>query len=251
MFSRFGMTSFSIPAAMAAAFALAVSPVAASAKPAPAKPPAVRPAPKPVPKPVAAPAAPAIAAPHAYVEITTSLGKILVRLEAKRAPVTVTNFLRYVDAKKYDGGEFYRTTQSWGPGAGLVQGGPNPKLPRYPVIAHEPTSVSGLTHCGGALSMARAAPGSATSDFFIMLSPIADFDAKPAPGDPGFAVFGEIVGGADVVQGIYAAPVDPAKGDGVMKGQILAAPVKMLSVRRAAPPVGADGPPKSCFAPPK
>ncbi|MEY4269775.1 MAG: hypothetical protein RLZZ58_991 [Pseudomonadota bacterium] len=197
------------------------------------------------------PPAPVITAPLPHVEITTSAGKIVIRLESKRAPKSVANFLRYVDAKRYDGGEFYRSTQSWGPGAGLVQGGSSPKALRFPPVAHEPTSGSGLTHCVGALSMARGAPGSATSDFFVMLSPIADFDAKAAPGDPGFAVFGEVVAGMDVVQAIYASPVDPAKGDGAMKGQMITPPVKILTMRRTLPSVDLTNPPKSCFAAPK
>jgi peptidyl-prolyl cis-trans isomerase A (cyclophilin A) len=217
------------------------APVTAQVAPT-AKPPAAKPAP-PAP-------APPTEAPLPQVEITTSAGKIVVRLEAKRAPKTVANFLKYVDTKKYDGGEFYRTTKNWGPGASLVQGGVNPKALRLPAVAHEPTNTSGLTHCVGALSMARGAPGSATSDFFVMLSPIKDFDAKPAPADPGFAVFGEVVSGLDVAQAIFAAPVDPAKGDGVMKGQMITPPVKIISMRRTLAKVDAVAPPpKSCFAP--
>jgi peptidyl-prolyl cis-trans isomerase A (cyclophilin A) len=208
--------------------------------------------PPPKPAVVVPPPAPVVAAPLPHVEITTSAGKIVVRLEAKRAPLTAANFLRYVDAKRFDGGEFYRTTQSWGPGASLIQGGSNPKLPRFAAVKHEPTSTTGLTHCVGALSMARGTPDSGTSDFFILLSPIKDFDSKAATGgDPGFAVFGEVVSGLEIAQTIFSAPVDAAKGNGVMKGQIIAAPVKILSVRRTQPKLEIGSAEKSCFAPPK
>jgi peptidyl-prolyl cis-trans isomerase A (cyclophilin A) len=109
-----------------------------------------------------------------YVELTTDAGKIVIRLENKRAPVTAANFLRYVDSKRMATTfKFYRTTRSWGEGNRLVQAGNrgDARL-NYPPIAHEPTNVTGLTHCKGAVAMARSAPGDATSDFFILLSDI-------------------------------------------------------------------------------
>lgn len=178
-----------------------------------------------------------------YVEIVTDAGKMVVRLETARAPVTAANFLRYVDSKRMNGFKFYRTTRSWGAGNALVQGGNrgDARL-NFPPIAHEATNVTGLTHCKGALSMARLAPGDATSDFFILLSDIPGFDADPsASGDrAGFAVFGELVSGFDVAENIYAAPVSPTKGEGVMVGQMLDPEVRIVSARRV--PAPADAP---------
>ena len=109
-------------------------------------------------------------------------------------------------------------------------------------MAHEPTTATGLTHCPGAVSIARNAPGSARSDFFLLLSAIPGFDADPAAaGDnAGFAVFAEVVSGWSVAQAIAAAPVSDTLGEGVMKGQMLTAPVKVLRALRVPPPASGD-----------
>lgn len=182
-----------------------------------------------------------------YVEITTDAGKIVIRLETRRAPVTTANFLRYVDSKRMATTfKFYRTTRSWGEGNRLVQAGNrgDARL-NYPPIAHEPTNGTGLTHCKGAVAMARSAPGDATSDFFILLSDIPGFDANPGgSGDnAGFAVFGEVISGLDAAEKIYAAPISPTKGEGVMVGQMLEPEFKILAARRIPAPADA---PKGC-----
>ncbi len=194
----------------------------------------------------AAPAAPA--APQyrlQYVTLTTALGNIVLALEVERAPISAANFLRYVDARRFDGLTFYRALDM-GRGYGLIQGGPsgNPRL-SYPPIAHEPTSRTGLSHTDGAISFARAAPGSAQGDFFIILGGLPSLDAQPAGsgGDSdGFAVFGHVAGGMDVVRAILSQPTDPNAGPGVMRGQMIAAPVRILTARRSAAPPPADPP---------
>ena len=181
-----------------------------------------------------------------YVALVTDRGTIVVRLEDKRAPVTAANFLRYVDAKRMDGFKFYRSTRSWGPASQLVQAGNRGDARRnFPPIAHEPTNVTGLTNCKGALSMARLAPGDATSDFFLLLSDIKGFDADPRLGgdNAGFAVFGEIVAGGDIAEQIYAAPTSPTAGQGVMVGQMLEPQVTIKTARRVPAPADA---PKGC-----
>lgn len=201
----------------------------------------------PPPPAVPAPVTPAIEAdtrPH--VALTTDQGVIVLRIEDRRAPVTAKNFLRYVDSKRMDGFTFYRTTRSWGPASKLIQAGNRGDAKKnFPPIAHEATTATGLTNCDGAVSMARLRPGDATTDFFLLLSPIRGFDADPsASGDnAGFAVFGEIVAGRDVAEKIYALPVSETAGDGVMKGQILQPPVRILTARRIAAPADA---PKGC-----
>lgn len=173
------------------------------------------------------------------VAITTTLGVITVELDTTHAPITAANFLRYANQKRFDGTTFYRAMRlDWGTQPnGLVQGGTqgDPKRVLKP-IAHEPTSVTGIKHTAGTISMARYAPGTATGDFSILLSDLAGLDAQPGSSDPeaaaGFAAFGHVVSGMDVVRKIYDAPLSPTKGEGVLKGQMLEPPVKIISVRR-------------------
>jgi peptidyl-prolyl cis-trans isomerase A (cyclophilin A) len=168
------------------------------------------------------------------VVLKTSLGDVVLALETERAPVTAANFLRYVDQKRLDGSEFYRSMVVGDDGQhGLIQGGlrGNPKRALKP-IAHEPTSVTGLSHVDGAISMARAAPGTATADFFVVIGDLVSLDAQPNGGDPGYAVFGHVANGMNVVHAIFTQPRSPTAGQGVMQGQMLAIPVKILTVRR-------------------
>ena len=173
------------------------------------------------------------------VLIETTMGDITVSIETERAPVTAANFLRYVDEDRFDGTHFYRAMHlDWGePPNGLLQGGTQMDPDRVlDPIAHEPTSQTGLSHTNGALSMARYDPGTATGDFSIMIKDQTGLDADPTSSDPnlqlGFAVFGYVVDGMDVVQAIHALPPDPEKGEGWMKGQLLAEPVEIVDIRR-------------------
>lgn len=176
------------------------------------------------------------------VVLETELGPVTIALETGRAPITAGNFLRYVDEKRFDGTTFYRAMDLEGTRkpSGLVQGGTrgDPKRIR-PKIAHEPTSATGLTHTHGALSMAMAAPGDADGDFFIMIEDQTGFDADPAASDPawaaGYAAFGYVTGGMDIIAKVLAAPRDPEAGEGVMKGQMLKPEVKIISARRVVP----------------
>jgi len=173
------------------------------------------------------------------VLIETTMGDITVSIETERAPVTAANFLRYVDEDRFDGTHFYRAMHlDWGePPNGLLQGGTQMDPDRVlDPIAHEPTSQTGLSHTNGALSMARYDPGTSTGDFSIMIKDQTGLDADPTSSDPnlqlGFAVFGHVVDGMDVVQAIHALPPDPEKGEGWMKGQLLAEPVEIVDMRR-------------------
>jgi len=170
------------------------------------------------------------------VVLETSAGTILIETDP-RAPVTAANFLRYVDESRFDGTDFYRGMEL-GPGTGVVQGGTSNAPDRIlPPIAHEPTSLTGLRHIDGALSMARFDPGTAYGDFFIIVGNQPGFDAgRAAPGDPGFAVFGRVVEGMEVVRAIIAAPKSPTEGEGFIRGQMLDPRVRIISARRAAVP---------------
>lgn len=176
------------------------------------------------------------------VALETTMGTITVRIETERAPVTAGNFLRYVDEKRFDGTVFYRAMKlDWEPQPnGLIQGGTQWDPKRVlPGIAHEPTTQTGLSHTRGALSMAMGEPGTANGDFSIMVQDQTGLDADPAATDPvwrnGYAVFGYVVEGMDVVEAIHALPPDPDKGEGWMKGQMLAQPVTILKMRRIQP----------------
>ncbi|HEY0314498.1 MAG TPA: peptidylprolyl isomerase [Allosphingosinicella sp.] len=185
-------------------------------------------------------AAPAMAQPArapvpaaVRVLLHTSGGDIVVALETQKAPVTAGNFLHYVETHRLDGAEFYRAMKT-GPDAGLVQGGVRDPRKLFPPIAHEPTSQTGLSHVDGALSVPRFALGSARGDFTIMVGDQKYLDAGPgSAGDgQGYAVFGRVVEGMDVVRRILVAPTSPTEGEGVMKGQMLSPRIVILSARR-------------------
>jgi len=188
--------------------------------------------------PAAQPVAPPAPAPKPPVRVAveTPLGRIVIELHTKEAPITTANFLRYVDQKRYDGATFFRASRAPGaPEYGLIQGGVQGDPKRVlPPIAHEPTTKTGLKHVSGAVSIARNAPGTATSDFFILIGDAPGLDANPeAAGDnQGFAAFGTVVEGMDVAQKILALPTPGKAINPVMKGQIIDPPLKIISARR-------------------
>ena len=193
--------------------------------------------------PVPPPTAPAEEPETVLVVLETTMGDITAAIETERAPITAANFLRYVDEGRFDGIVFYRAMPlEWGDQPnGLIQGGTQYDPERIlPPIAHEPTSETGVKHLRGALSMARLAPGTANGDFSIMVADQPGLDADPSAADPdaqaGFAAFGRVVSGMNVVRAIFDAPTDPEKGEGWMKGQMLAEPVTIIDARRASRP---------------
>jgi peptidyl-prolyl cis-trans isomerase A (cyclophilin A) len=183
-----------------------------------------------------APPTPTPAPRTVNVLLRTSEGDITVALEVERAPITAGNFLHYVDTHRLDGTEFYRAMRI-GEG-GLVQGGVRDSSKLFPPIAHEPTSQTGLSHTDGAISLARTAPGTATADFFIIVGDrMTGLDAGPNSGGDhlGFAAFGHVTAGMDVVRRILAAPTSPTEGEGVMRGQMLSPRITIITARRVAP----------------
>jgi peptidyl-prolyl cis-trans isomerase A (cyclophilin A) len=183
----------------------------------------------------AAPAPPPQPTPEVVnVVMHTAQGDIHLAIEKGRAPITAGNFLRYVDQKRFDNITFYRAMKVDEEGKyGLVQGGLRGDPKRlYPPIAHEPAATTGLSHVDGAISMAQAKPGTATADFFIIIGDLVSLDGKNTPEDPGYAVFGRVTDGMDVVKAILALPKSPTAGEGVMKGQMLSEPLKVITTRR-------------------
>lgn len=168
------------------------------------------------------------------VLIQTELGDIEVVLDAKRAPGTTENFLKYVDAGHYDGGRFHRTVKLNPDNQPnntikieVIQGGVNPEKSKegFPPIKLERTSVTGLKHKDGTISMARAFADSATSDFFICIGdqPELDFGGKRNADAQGFAAFGQVVKGMEIVKKIQQAPSD---------AQRLTPPIKIIKAKR-------------------
>jgi peptidyl-prolyl cis-trans isomerase A (cyclophilin A) len=190
--------------------------------------------------PAAVPSGPAPAAStNPKVVLSTAQGDITVELFVDKAPITAKNFLKYVDKKLYDGATFYRASKPKGQVTndyGTVQGGlQNDPAKVLPPIPHESNLKTGILHTDGVISMGRHAPGTAQADWFICVGDMSYLDADPKdPKNPGFAAFGHVVSGMDVVQKILGMPTDPNRGEGAMKGEMLVKPVKIVSVRRVA-----------------
>lgn len=180
--------------------------------------------------------------PSATTQVTlvTDAGAIILAIEKEKAPVTATNFLKYVDGRRLDGTSFYRTVKVQAePRYGFIQfGTQNDPKRTLPPIVHEPTSRTGLSHVDGAISMAMAAPGSARGDFFIIVGNTPAMDAQGA--NPGYAVFGRVIRGMDVVHKIMDMPTSATKGEGIMKGQMLEPTVPLKNARRTQ--ASAEGP---------
>ena len=166
------------------------------------------------------------------VLIQTEKGDIEVELDAAKAPNTVANFLKYVDGKFYDGGLFHRTVTPKNQPDNkvkieVVQAGINPEKMKdeFKPIKLERTKNTKLAHKDGTISMARDEPDTATSDFFICIGdqPELDFDGKRNPDGQGFAVFGRVTKGMEIVRKIQAAPA---------QGQQLQPPVRILRIAR-------------------
>jgi len=170
------------------------------------------------------------------VVITTDHGVITAEIFQDKAPITAANFLRYVDTRRYDDAQVYRATRAEGaPEIGFIEGGiPNHPERLLPPIRHEPTTQTGLKHLDGTLSLARFAPGTGQADFTILVGDSPGMDADPSqPGDnQGFAAFGRVTEGMDVVKTILALPTGGVARNPVMNGQILSPPVKILTMRR-------------------
>ena len=185
----------------------------------------------------AAPAWAQAPAGNPKVVITTDHGAFTAEIYADKAPITAGNFLRYVDTKRYDDSRVYRAMRnSWDAKTGLIEAGiPNHAERLLPPIAHEPTTQTGLKHLDGTLSLARFAPGSGRADFSICVGDAPSYDADPSqPGDNlGFAAFGRVVDGMDVVRAILALPTNGPALNPVMQGQILSPPVTIVTMRRA------------------
>lgn len=211
---------------LAAGLALATTTLLACSKPEekPAPPPAPPPPPPPPPETVT-------------VRIETAKGPIVIRLENKKAPITTANFLRYLDAKKLNGAYFWRAMKGY-QGSGFIQA--SAVGLKYPPIQHEPTSKTGLTHTNGAISMGRYDLNTATNEFVICVGDMTYMDAgrDPKGDNQGYAAFGYVIEGMDVVRAILHGKIRKEKVQGGWDGQMLAEQVLINSAVRVSETAG-------------
>jgi peptidyl-prolyl cis-trans isomerase A (cyclophilin A) len=166
------------------------------------------------------------------VRIETNAGNILVALDPVHAPVTTANFLRYVDAKKYDGSTFYRTVRPGNQASHrpiqVIQGGLDVEhLGPYGAIPLETTTKTGLRNAAGTIAIARDPdPNTGSSEFFINMVDDAILDADKSPDHYGYAVFGRVVKGMDVARRIEWSKAN---------GQTLAPPIRIVRIMRVQP----------------
>lgn len=168
---------------------------------------------------------------HPRVALTTNKGTIVIELEAKKAPVTVKNYLNYVNTHKYDGATFWRAADSGA--SGFIQA--SPVGPTFPPIKHESTKQTGLSHTDGTISMSRFAVGTATGDFVLCVGDNTFMDAGKEGSDDhqGYAAFGHVVKGMNVVNSILHGRIAKGKAkQGGWTGQMLAVPVKIISAKQ-------------------
>jgi len=173
-----------------------------------------------------------------HVLMKTGLGDIEIVVYPDQAPVTANNFLRLVDGSHLDGGGFYRSvspeTDNGSPVISVIQGGLGDADSPFEPIAHETTQTTGLLHLDGAGSMARGDVGTASTEIFICVGvqPALDFGAERNPDGQGFAVFGQVVAGMDVVHAIHRQPADAPTDSPYVVGQMLTESVPIITVRR-------------------
>jgi peptidyl-prolyl cis-trans isomerase A (cyclophilin A) len=174
------------------------------------------------------------------VLVQTELGDIVLEVDQQRAPATAANFLRYVDAGHYNGGTWHRTVKMDNQPESpvkieVIQAGVSAEFAKsgFPPIALERTSVTGLAHKDGVISMARGTPDSATSGWFICINdqPSLDFGGARNPDGQGFAAFGRVIKGMDVVRKIQNAPSSANRTTNT-EAQRLTPPIKIIKVAR-------------------
>ncbi len=174
------------------------------------------------------------------VVLATKLGNITILVRPDRAPLSANDFLRYVDAHAYDGGRFFRVVRPGNdrrtPHINVVQGGTRFGSFQGPPVAHETTARTGLRHLDGTVSLTRDAPGTGSgAEFFICVGdvPGLDFGGGRNPDGQGYAAFGRVTAGMDVVRAIWQRDASGASPEPVTVGQILRDPVPIVTARRA------------------
>ena len=170
--------------------------------------------------------------------MSTDLGDIEIDVYVDKVPISAANFLQLVDGGHLDGGTFYRVVSyendKGSPKIEVIQGGLNVEEGPFPPIEHETTEQTGILHTDGVISMTRGDVGTASTEFFIVIGdqPGLDYGEVRNPDEQGFAAFGKVVSGMDVVRAIKESPADGPSDSDYTKGQILTEPVAIMSVKR-------------------
>tara|TARA_B100001142_G_scaffold328263_1_gene387938 strand:- start:14765 stop:15385 length:621 start_codon:yes stop_codon:yes gene_type:complete len=165
------------------------------------------------------------------IAFKTSKGDIIVELYNQIAPITVDNFLRHLDGGHYDGSSFYRTVthqnDNGSPMIEVIQGGLGDIDKPFPAISHESTNITKLKHEDGTISMSRGEVNSATSDFFICIGSQQglDFGGERNNDGQGFAAFGKVIEGMDIVRDINGMPSNKKTDNEYVKGQMINNPI--------------------------
>ena len=175
------------------------------------------------------------------VILTTSLGPITIQLRPDRAPLSAADFLKYVDARAYEGGRFFRTVRPDNdrghPKINVIQGGTRPDVIPAKSIPHETTKMTGLSHTDGTISLTRDAPGTGSgSEFFICVGDNTglNYGGKRNPDGQGFAAFGHVIAGMETVRQIWQQKDTSGKSDSPYTiNQIHASPIPIITARRA------------------
>ena len=172
------------------------------------------------------------------VTLQTTVGTIHIELYSEKAPISVANFLRYADDGYFNNTSFYRAVRyendNGSPKIEVIQGGIGDGERAYPMIRHESTNISGLKHLDGTLSMSRGAVDTATSDFFICIGDQSglDYGASRNSDGLGFAAFGRVTSGMDIVRKIHQMPSDKLTDNSYVKGQLINNPIIIKTIQR-------------------
>jgi peptidyl-prolyl cis-trans isomerase A (cyclophilin A) len=174
--------------------------------------------------------------------LDTELGEIVVEVFPRAASLSACDFLAYVDSNLYRGASFYRVVREdndrGSPKIEVVQGGLQDASKELPPVAHETTQQTGLKHVDGALSLARGVVGTGGgAAFFVVIGnqPSLDFGGARNNDRQGFAVFGRVVRGMDIVRRIHQIKEAAPTNDAYLQGQVLAEPVVIKDARRLDP----------------
>lgn len=172
------------------------------------------------------------------VTLQTTVGTIHIELYSEKAPISVANFLRYADDGYFNNTSFYRAVRyendNGNPKIEVIQGGIGDGERAYPMIRHESTNITGLKHLDGTLSMSRGAVDTATSDFFICIGDQSglDYGASRNSDGLGFAAFGRVTSGMDIVRKIHQMPSDKPTDNSYVKGQLINNPIIIKTIQR-------------------
>ncbi|MBC3767703.1 peptidylprolyl isomerase [Neptunicella marina] len=168
--------------------------------------------------------------------MTTNMGAVELNLYEDKAPKTVANFIKYIEAGAFNQGQIYRVVRkdndNGSPKIEVIQGGANPEFKDFEPVELETTQQTGLRHLDGTISMARDTPNTATSAFFICIGnqPSLDFAGQRNKDGQGFAAFGQVTKGMSVIKKIHQITATEKSEDAYTAGQILAEPVVIESI---------------------